>query len=488
MNKRSGAPWSLRRRLAAIVFFVCAATLLAAAAAMYRADHLSDKKVLDARLVALAHTALAFAEHEIAEISAEGHDDGVHETGDTLGTHYHYQIWSPSGRLLLQSHKAPSGVPMRPLAERGFGKAIVDGESVRTYSEAAKKGGMVVQIAERVGYRMGAIGTITRYFLSYLAIPLILIFVSAWWFLNRALRSVEGYASQLRERQALDLTELNAVDPPTELRPMVDSINALLDRFRKALSVERDFTVIAAHEMRTPLAGLRAQAQLASTLADSPQELSASLRHLMSGIDQASYLLDQLLDLARIDSLAATGAHTLNLVNLEEVYRDVMADLGPAAAQRELTLRTRFEVRELMAEELGVHLLMRNLIVNAIRFTPVGGRIEIGSARSRQTVVLTVDDSGPGIPASRHAEAFQRFNRLGRVDGHGVGLGLSIVHAVAEAHHAPVRLLESPLGGLRASVRFPAAASGTSAPERSEVVHICLAALRNVDVMGSRRY
>ncbi|MET3440913.1 two-component system OmpR family sensor kinase/two-component system sensor histidine kinase QseC [Variovorax paradoxus] len=477
----------MRRRLAALVLFVCAATLLAAAAAMYRADHLSDKKVLDARLVALAHTALAFAEHEIAEISAEGHDDGVHETGDTLGTHYHYQIWSPDGRLLLQSHRAPSGVPMRPLAERGFGKANVDGESVRTYSEAAKKGGMVVQIAERVGYRKGAIGTITGYFLSFLAIPLLLIFVSAWWFLNRALRSVEGYASQLRERHALDLTELNAVDPPTELRPMVDSINTLLDRFRKALSVERDFTVIAAHEMRTPLAGLRAQAQLAATLAGSPQELSASLRGLMSGIDQASYLLDQLLDLARIDSLAVTG-HALDPVSLEGIYRDVMSELGPAAAQRDLSLKTRFEVRELLAEELGLHLLMRNLIVNAIRFTPTGGRIEIGSTRSRQAVVLTVDDSGPGIPASRHAEAFQRFNRLGRVDGHGVGLGLSIVHAVAQAHHAPVRLLKSPLGGLRAEVRFPATASGAPAPERSEVVHICLAALRNVDVMGSRRY
>ena len=269
---------------------------------------------------------------------------------------------------------------------------------------------------------------------------------------------------------------------------MVDSINALFERFRKALSVERDFTVIAAHEMRTPLAGLRAQAQLASTLADSPQELSASLRHLMSGIDQASYLLDQLLDLARIDSLAATGGHALNLVNLEEVYRDVMADLGPAAAQRDLALKTRFEVRELLAEELGLHLLMRNLIVNAIRFTPVGGRIEVGSTRGRHAVVLTVDDSGPGIPANRHAEAFQRFNRLGRVDGHGVGLGLSIVHAVAQAHQAPVRLLESPLGGLRASVRFPTAAPGTSAPDRSEVVHICLAALRNVDVIGSNRY
>jgi two-component system OmpR family sensor kinase/two-component system sensor histidine kinase QseC len=446
----------LRRRLAAIVLFVCTATLLAGAAAMYRADHISDKKVLDARLVALAHTALAFAEHEIDEVSANGRGEAVKETEDTLGPRYHYQIWSPEGRLLLQSHKAPSNGPIRPIAERGFGEASVGGEDVRTYAEAASKGGMVIQIAERVDDRQGAVGTITGYFFSFLAIPLLLIFVSAWWFLNRALCSVDSYASQLRERHALDLTELNAANPPTELKPMVDSINALFGRFRQALSVERDFTAIAAHEMRTPLAGLRAQAQLAA-LAGSPQELSASLRGLMSGIDQATYLLDQLLDLARIDSHAVTGGQVLRAVNLEKVYRSVMSELGPAAAERGLTLKARFEAEELLAEELGLHLLMHNLLVNAIRFTPIGGRIELGSALSRQAVLLTVDDSGPGIPASRHAEAFQRFNRLGRVDGHGVGLGLSIVHAVAQTHHAAVRLLESPLGGLRAEVRFPMA-------------------------------
>jgi two-component system OmpR family sensor kinase len=106
--------------------------------------------------------------------------------------------------------------------------------------------------------------------------------------------------------------------------------------------------------------------------------------------------------------------------------------------------------------ELGLQLLLHNLLVNAIRYTPVGGRIEIGCARDSQAILLTVDDSGPGIPASQHAQAFQRFNRLGRVDAHGVGLGLSIVQAVAHAHNAVVHLRESPLGGLRAEVRFPA--------------------------------
>lgn len=474
---RSIAAWSLRRRLAAIALFVCTAALLAGGAAMHRADQISDKNVLDARLVTLAHTVLAFAEHEIEEEGfVEGLGDAAHETEGALGTRYHYQLWSLEGRLLYQSHKAPSRAPMRPLAERGFGEAKVDGEIVRTYAEAAKTAGIVIQIAERMRDREAAAGITTGFFLAFLAIPLLLIFASTWWFLNRALRSVDGYASQLRERHALDLTELKPANPPAELKPMVDSINALFGRFRQALTVEREFTAIAAHEMRTPLAGLRAQAQWATTLTGSPHELSTSLRGLMSGIDQASYLLDRLLDLARIDSLAAAGGHVLASVNLEKVYRSVMSELGPAAAERDVTLKTRFEVDELLAVELGLHMLMHNLLVNAIRYTPVGGRIEVGSALNTQAIVFTVDDSGPGIPASRHAEAFQRFNRLGRSDPHGVGLGLSIVQAVAQAHHAVVHLLESPLGGLRAEVRFPAAP------------HICRAALRNVEVTGSSRY
>ena len=469
--------WSLRRRVTAIALFVCIATLLAGGAAMHRADQISDRNVLDARLVTLANTVLAFAEHEIEEEGfTQGLGDAVKQTESSLGTRYHYQIWSLDGRLLHQSYKAPSGRPMRPLAERGFGETKVDGEDVRTYAEAAPRAGMVIQIAERMRDREAGAGITTGYSLAFLAIPLLLIFVSTWWFLNRALHSVDGYASELRDRHALDLTELNAANPPAELKPMIDSINALFGRFRQALCVEREFTAIAAHEMRTPLAGLRAQAQLASTMAGSPQELLASLRGLMSGIDQASYLLDRLLDLARIDSLAVAGGHALGTVKLEKVYRNVMSELGPTAAERDVTLKARFEVDELLAVELGLHMLMHNLLVNAIRFTPAGGRIEVGSALNTQAILLTVDDSGPGIPVSRHAEAFQRFNRLGRVDAHGVGLGLSIVQAVAQAHHAVVRLLESPLGGLRAEVRFPAAP------------HICRAALRNVEVTGSSRY
>ena len=163
----------MRRRLAAIALFVCTATLLAGAAAMHRADHISDKNVLDARLVTLAHTVLAFAEHEIEEEGfAEGLGDAAQETEGSLGTRYHYQIWSLEGRLLHQSHKAPSGGPMRPLAERGFGEAKVRWRGRANLCRGSRKAGMVIQIAERMRDREAAAGITTGYFLAFLAIPL----------------------------------------------------------------------------------------------------------------------------------------------------------------------------------------------------------------------------------------------------------------------------------------------------------------------------
>ena len=483
--------WSLRARLVAISAFVGIATLLFGGAAMFRADHQVDKKILDARLVALAQTVHAFADHEIEANSLAGRGEPVRmEVEGNFGTRYHYQIWSLDGRLLLQSHKDPVAGPMRPLSERGFNTSEMGGEEVRTYSEAGPNAGTVIQIAERMADRSVSIATVSKYFLAFMAIPICLIVGCTWWLLNRTLRSVDDYARQLRERHALDLSELRAANPPSELAPMVDSINTLLERFRQTLSVEREFTAIAAHEMRTPLAGLRAQAQLAATHSGSPQEMKDCLSSLMAGIDQASHLIDRLLDLARIDALAAAGCHAIVSVNLGQVDRKVMTELAPAAAEREVSLKTRFEVQELSAAELGLRMLVHNLLANAIRYTPRGGQIEIASALHAEGVLLTVDDSGPGIPASRHAEAFQRFNRLGRSDAHGVGLGLSIVQAVAHAHQAVVRLLESPLGGLRAEVRFPVMAAPVGAGVRVSPAdaHIWRPGLRKVEVTGSTKY
>jgi signal transduction histidine kinase len=143
-------------------------------------------------------------------------------------------------------------------------------------------------------------------------------------------------------------------------------------------------------------------------------------------------------------------------VDVELVYRHVMSDLSILAGKRGLRLEPQFLEPRIQALELGVVLLMRNLIGNAIRHTPQGGTISVHTQRKDGVITLTVEDSGPGIPAETRHRVFERFYRMGKVDNEGVGLGMSIVQSVVEAHRAVIQLLESPLGGLRVQVQFPA--------------------------------
>lgn len=454
------ATWSLRARLLTIGAFACTAALLVGGAAMYHAADIEDQAMLDLRLASLAQVLLGFSVHEAAGPAREDAAAAPtpSEARATLGSRYAYQLWSADGRLLVRSDRAPASEPIGPLTGRGFDTARLGGEIFRTFAQQDPRNGQLIQVAELLRDRDTAIDVVIGYFASFLAMPLVLVLAGIGWLLNRALHAIESYALQLRQRHPLDLTPLHDAGPPAELMPMIVSINSLFARIDQALSVERDFTAVAAHEMRTPLASLRAQAQLARR-ADSPQQLSKALGALIEGIDHANHLQNQLLDLARIDKLSAGGEQPVRAVNLHHVYHQLMSDLGPAMAEKELSVQARFDVAEVQGIELGLHLLMHNLLLNAVRYTPRGGRIEISSQRDDRAVTLAVEDSGHGIPESRRAQALERFNRLGRNDADGAGLGLSIVQSVVLAHHADLRLLDSPLGGLKVEVRFPLAAA-----------------------------
>ncbi|MFT3954417.1 MAG: ATP-binding protein [Piscinibacter sp.] len=453
--KSEARDWSLRTRLLLIAALASLATLLAGGAAMYWAAAREDDRLLDSRLEDLARTVLSFSEHEITEIIGEGRTELMHtETAATLGSRYRYQIWTRHGHILLHSYKASPTQPMAPLRQLGFSTVPIDGEDYRVFAMEGNGGEMVIQVAECLDERESAIGIVSLYFLSFLLLPFALVFTVTWWLMRRSLRAIDTSAAQLSERSPIDLTPLVADNPPVELKPMIGAINALFERINKTLSLERGFTSVAAHELRTPLAGLRAQAQIAAT-ARSPEELAEALASVMKGVDRAAHLLDQLLDLARMESVAHQAQGLSRAVDVAVVYESVLHDLGKLAERRGLRLESAFTERSIVAMELGMLLLVRNLVGNAIRYTPAGGKVSISTRREGDSVTLTVDDSGPGIPPESRSRVFERFDRLDVQGSDGVGLGMSIVQSVVVAHHAIIRLLESPLGGLRVQVQFP---------------------------------
>ena len=451
---KTWANWSLRGRLALIGFSAMLTALVVGGLAMYSAAEVQDARMLDARLEQLGSTILSFVENGLAPDAGPRLPDRAHLNAPPASALlYRYQVWTTDGALVLRSHEAPTARPLMALRQLGFGNAQHDGEEFRTYAVRSRDGHMVVQVAESIDDRAEQLGALTAHYVAFLLLPFGLILAGTWLLLRGSLRSVDSIARQLRNRNPLDASALKVVRPPEEMLPIVRSLDAMFGRIRHALSVERRFTSVAAHELRTPLAGLRAHAQLAMR-ATSAEESQESLRAVLQGVDRASHLLTQLLDIAKIEALSEESAPRVQLVDLKQIYFDALKDLMPAAKKKGIVITEEVRIAEVQGLPFGIFLMLRNLLANAVLYCPPSGAVRFETFMEGGCPALTVDDSGRGIPAEDRERAFERFNRLGQQETRGVGLGLSIVLMVVELHGAKISLLDSPLGGLRCRVVF----------------------------------
>lgn len=456
--------WSLRRRLTLIAAAAMVASIAFGGVAMYWAASIESDQMLDASLEQLGATVLSFVEQDMSDgsLDAQG-KPGPLKTRPSASLLYRYQVWSRRGELLMRSHEAPADAPLVDLARLGFSTVVIGGETYRVLALPSKDKAVVVQVAENIDEQWREVGSVTVYYMGFLLVPFAVVFGVAWAMLQRSLGSVQSMAGQLSDRNPLNLAPIEVDDPPREMLPILKSIDQLFERVGHALSTERRFTSIAAHEMRTPLAGLRAQSQLASSALDEGdrQEALAALR---VGVDRASHMLDQLLDLARIEALPADGAVPMERLRLSDVFNDVIEDLGPRALERQVVVHARFDADEVLGHRFALFVLLRNLLANAILYSPGQGSVQVRAAAEGHGIVLTIDDAGAGIAAADRERAFDRFERLGKTGATGVGLGLSIALSVVELHRAKIQLLDSPLGGLRVRVLFPPIADAAAPP------------------------
>lgn len=450
---------SLRARLLLIALAGTLAAALAGAYVMYLEARAQTEALHDRQLADVAHTIIRFAQHELLEIQADPGLAGAltaYDDGDfTVDARYRFQIWSPDGRLLLRSRNAPADRMLATRGQIGYGHGVIDGEAFVTYADTARATRMQVQIAAPRAERdvaLGRFGADTLLVFAGTFVPLAAFLAVALWL---AVRPVAEAARQVAERGPGDLQPLDESSLPVELRPMTAAINGLMQRIDQALQRERDFNAVAAHEMRTPLAALRMQAQVALRARDDGQRRDA-LGLLAAGVDRCAHLIDQLLALARVDA-ATDPAAFAEPIDLGAVVDEVLQDLGDDARRRSIVVRTQLDPVMLHGQRFGVRTLVANLLGNAIRYTPEGGTVSIQARQLPQGVTLTVDDSGSGIAPRDRERVFERFRRL-RSDGSGgAGLGLSIAQTVARAHKGLIELGDSPLGGLRVQVHLPAA-------------------------------
>jgi two-component system OmpR family sensor kinase len=245
---------------------------------------------------------------------------------------------------------------------------------------------------------------------------------------------------------------------PDEVQPLVLALNDLLGRLRAALERERAFMADAAHELRTPLTALYLQTGMLAR-ASSEAEREAAMSTLAAGVQRAIRLVEQMLALARQEPRADSQPVP---VRLDELAREIVAELVPLADAGRIDLGiAAAQPATLAADPDALRTLLRNLIDNAVRYTPAGGRVDVTVEGSAMGARVTVTDDGPGIPAEERARVFDRFYRRAGTTPTGSGLGLAIVKAIADAHGATVSLADGPAGkGLAVTVAFPAAAPG----------------------------
>lgn len=336
-----------------------------------------------------------------------------------------------------------------------FFNSRIRGRDVRGVVLVTQKDGheLTVVVAETLAKREKQVGDILlsivvpAFLLSAATIALVMFGV------NLGLRPLEALRDRLSRRSPVDLSPVGDSGLPTELQPLADEIDRLLRRLDVALGAQRHFVADAAHQLRTPIAGLQAQVESAVQTGD-----TARLPHILAAVQRLSRLVNQLLALARAEPGALPAQRTVSLRGLIEESADPWLRM---AIERNVDLGFDLAEASVVGNPLLLRELIGNLVDNAIRYTPAGGEVTLRCRRAGDGgALVVVEDSGPGIPPGQRERVFERFFR-GRADSDdGCGLGLAIVRRIADQHGATIHIGDAAVGGARVEVAFPAPRDG----------------------------
>jgi len=447
---------SIRRRLVAILIGLFVFTWLTSFGAIYTAANQRIGELFDAQLAHDAGALMVLAEQGSMSIRNRGPSPRAPVNPPHLRKLLAFAIWN-GNQLVLQSYNAPDMAFPR---SEGYVDITLEKRAWRSFTLRRSQGGITVWVGEPFALRDRIIREISRDLLMPMLLALPLFAFAVWWGVGRGLVPLARVASEVSERSPLNLAPVGGDTVPDEIHVLVDRLNGLLTRLREAFELERRFTGDAAHEIRTPLAGIRTHAQIALRT-DDDQQRRQSLMEVIDGVDRTTRLVNQMLTLARLDREALMGEATP--VHLADLITTVMTDMQAEAEAKHISLVSTVAadiVLQGYPPALGI--MLRNLVDNAIRYTPSGGRVEISADRSHTHVVLRVCDTGPGIPSNERSRVFDRFYRSPGVTAAGCGLGLSIARRVAELHGAILELDVPASGsGLCVQVNLPVTSVGT---------------------------
>lgn len=378
------------------------------------------------------------------------------DLADDLGQ-FVSQIWTPAGEVLYSSLETIGP----PLQVPGFHVVQWDGEPWRVYTLADKR--QIVQVAVTSSDRASSFAELVPWLLVPLGLLVLLLSLLIHTAVTKTLAPLESLGRDIRRRNVKDLEPMDVGSMPEELMPLGDALNQLLGRVDELLASQRRVLADAAHELNTPLAAVKLQAQLARRCDEGHRE--AALDELDRGIERSTHLVAQLLQMARLEPDVREREPVP--VRLDQLASSVVASFSAQAEAREIDLGLETsDAATVLADAQDLRVLLDNLVDNALRHTPPGSRVDIRVEQRNGRVELSVDDDGPGIAEADRQRVLERFVRLNPQDATGSGLGLAIVAHIAQQNGGLLTLASSPPGGLRVRVGF-SAQSAASPPDRS---------------------
>jgi signal transduction histidine kinase len=429
---------SIRARLSIALILLVAFVSLLAATVTYRRVLNETSSLFDYQLRQMALSLRS-------QISLAPRVEVPPDQGDT---DFVIQIWDLFGTRVYLSRP---GLPLINQTVLGYANLSLQGQAWRAYGLQTVDG--VIQIAQpiQVRERLARAAALRVVIPLMLLLPIMILFVA--WIVRRGLLPLRDVTAEVQRRDVRSLTPLTTSNLPQEIEPLVAELNRLLARLHEAFTVQHAFIADAAHELRSPLTALRLQLQLLDRAPDDAARRTAR-DNLGAAVERAIHLVEQLLTLARSDPGESAG--DFELLDLAAPAAQALADTHSLAISRQVDLSLESEGKvPVRGDRDALRVLARNLVDNAVRYTPCGGSVRVRVHTAAAGPLLEVIDTGPGISAADRARVFDRFYRRASANETGTGLGLAIVKAIAARHGAGVILDEAGSGGLHVTVSFP---------------------------------
>lgn len=364
-----------------------------------------------------------------------------------------FQVWNKSGHLLMQSSDQNS-ITLKD-ASIGFTDKVINGNDWRIYSSYDDKMQSKIVVAELYNIRRELADDIARSNANILLITYPVFGLLVWFIISLALRSVTRVTTEISNRASTFLEPVQLTEIPIEIKPLVAELNQLFIRLKLAFERNKRFAADAAHELRTPLAALKTHAQVALN-SDTETDRTKALQNVIQSVNRSSHVVAQLLTLSRLgEEEALTDVKPLDL---HKLATEIIAYLAPHALEKniEIELSPPPAAPIVLGNDTALGILIRNIVDNAIRYTPPNGEVKVSIINTNTQIIFRVTDTGSGIPAELRERVFERFYRILGTKASGSGLGLAIVSQITALHHAVIHLSTPANGiGLQFDVAFP---------------------------------